>query len=94
MNTKPLTYTPAEILAMRPATLRYALTRRLAIDEQLPGLIANLCGFQPRWYRLSTIEIAMVALAWAICEETDIRNVADMTVTLFKMAELVKGDNQ
>jgi hypothetical protein len=79
---------------MRPATLRYALTQRLAIDTNLPGMIADLCGFQPRWYRLSTVELAMVALAWAICEETDIRNGAAMKDALSNLAKIATGDNQ
>jgi hypothetical protein len=79
---------------MRPATLRYALTRRLAIDEKLPVMIADLCGFQPRWYRLSTIELAMVALAWAICESKNMDETGDMPYILAQMTKLVTGGNQ
>jgi hypothetical protein len=71
MNTKPLTYTPAEILAMRPATLRFALTRRLAADTTLAARISELTGFEPRWYRLSACELAIVAMSWAYLSDGD-----------------------
>jgi hypothetical protein len=90
MNT-PITYTPAEILAMRPATLRYALSRRLAIDESLSKRIAELCGFNPRWYRLGTVELAAVAIAWAICVSDNPKEIADAGLTLVQLTKLVKG---
>ena len=59
-------YTPHQILTMRKATLRYLLTKQLAVDSTLAGKISALVGFAPRWYSASAIDLAMTALAWAI----------------------------
>jgi hypothetical protein len=71
MSEKMYNQTPAEILAMRPATLRFALTRRLAADTTLATRISELTGFEPRWYRLGTVELAIVAMAWAYLSDGD-----------------------
>jgi hypothetical protein len=58
-------FTAEEILGMRPHDLKLALRKRLVLDTNLSATIAQMVGFEPKWATMSTIQLAMVALAWA-----------------------------
>jgi len=58
-----------DILNLRPNDLQKALTKRMASDTILAEQISKMVGYIPRWYKLSAIEYAQIALAWASLEE-------------------------
>jgi hypothetical protein len=63
------------ILMMTPAKLRKELTHSCAIDPSLAGKIEAEVKFEPRWSKMSTMQYALVAAAWARINERETKNV-------------------
>lgn len=49
---------------LTPKQLKLAVTKSIANDYSLADKIRKALGFEPRWSRMSVIQLAMLQQAW------------------------------
>lgn len=64
----PKLYTPQEILSMSPNAMKRTLSSICALEPEMADKIETVLGFAPRWSKMTTIQYALIALAWIYLE--------------------------
>ena len=89
-------YKPAEIMKMSPGMLRRELSALCAIEPEMAGKIEAEIGFTPIWTKMSAIQYAQLATAWAKLEDSNIGvfgQLLDLSLDYARKAYAIFQDN-